>query len=62
MILYMMVTNDKYELPIAVADNAHELADMLGIKHGTVHSLMWRARKLHIKCQYIKVEIDEEEE
>lgn len=30
MTLYIKVTQDKFELPIAVADTARELADMVG--------------------------------
>jgi hypothetical protein len=30
MTLYLKVTKDKYELPVAVADSKAELADMLG--------------------------------
>lgn len=29
--LWMAVTSDKYELPIAIADTANELADYLGV-------------------------------
>ena len=32
MYLYMKVTKDKYELPIAVADTPRELSKMVGIK------------------------------
>ena len=35
--LYMAVTADKYELPIAVADSAAELARMLGRAVDTVY-------------------------
>lgn len=34
--LYMMVTPDKYELPLAVADSIKELSEMTGIKAGTL--------------------------
>lgn len=36
--LYMYVTDDKYELPIAVADTMTELAHMLGKSVSCVHS------------------------
>lgn len=32
MTLWLKVTNDKYELPLAVADTKKELAKMLGLK------------------------------
>ena len=38
--LYVATTKDRYELPIAVADSAKELAEMLGMPHKTVSMLM----------------------
>lgn len=34
--VYMAVTADRYELPLAVADSAGELAALLGISKGAV--------------------------
>lgn len=34
--LYMRVTQDKYELPIAVASTQKELAEMLGVHPRTI--------------------------
>lgn len=48
MILWMKVTKDKYELPLAVADSEKELAGMLGLKRINV-------RKTKRKSCYIKV-------
>lgn len=36
--LYLWVTSDKYELPLAVADSMEELARMAGVTVGTVTS------------------------
>lgn len=36
--LYLRTTTDKYELPIAVASSASELAKMLGVTPATVSS------------------------
>ena len=36
MTVYMAVTADKFELPVAVADTAEELAQMLGVKAQSV--------------------------
>ena len=36
--LYLKVTNDKYELPLFVADGAKELADREGVKVNTIYS------------------------
>ena len=59
-VLYMQITRDKYELPMAVADSAAELARMIGVKPDTVRSAMCHDKKAGHKCSYIKVEIDEE--
>lgn len=40
--LYMAVTADEYELPIAVESNAKALAEKLGIKDATVFSCISR--------------------
>ena len=34
--LWIAVEADEYELPIAIADTAQELADMIGVKEATV--------------------------
>ena len=38
MTIYMKCTTDRLELPVAVADTAKELAQMLGVSHGSVYS------------------------
>lgn len=45
--IYMMVSNDKYQLPICVADSAQELAEKVGVKKGTIYSsvLQWEKGK-----------------
>lgn len=40
--LYLWVTSDKYELPLAVADSMEELARMAGVTVGTVTSSISR--------------------
>lgn len=57
MFVYMAITKDKYELPIAVADSCNELARILGIKPNHISSSMSKARKKGYKSRYIKVEI-----
>ncbi len=42
--VYMMVQNDKYELPIAVADSIRELAEMTGKPIVTVASSFSRLK------------------
>lgn len=38
MSIYMAVTTDKYELPIAVATTAKELADMCNVTENAIYS------------------------
>lgn len=42
MTVYMAVTADKFELPVAVADTAEELAQILGVKAQSVRVGVWR--------------------
>lgn len=57
MTLYMKVTKDKYELPIAVAGSTRELALMLGVTPNCVSSCF--AKKYP---SWKKVEIEDEED
>ena len=57
--LYMMVTTDKYELPLAVADSIKELATMDGKSVGAISSAMYYAKKMGTKCRYVKVVLDD---
>ena len=43
-VLYMAVTDDIYEMPVAVCDTAQELARTLGRGPATVYSLLSRSR------------------
>lgn len=43
--LYIKTTLDKYELPIAVADSAKELAEILGVKTDTVYAQISKKRR-----------------
>ena len=42
--LYIAVTPDLYELPIAVADTAKELAKMIGTSENSVYSCISKKR------------------
>lgn len=60
--LWMKVTNDEYELPLAVAESAAELARMTGIKPESLYSIISRER--HGKKRtysYREVDIDDED-
>lgn len=62
MTLWIRVSDDKYELPIAVADTAAELARMLGVKRNTILSAACNERAGRIKNScYKKVVIDDDE-
>ena len=50
---YMKVTNDKYRLPVAVADSAVELARLVGATNNTVLSSI-----SHGTGTYEKVELE----
>lgn len=60
--LWMKVTNDEYELPLAVADTMAELARMTGIKPESLYSIISRERrgKKHT-YSYREVDIDDED-
>lgn len=46
--LYMAVTADKYELPLAVADSSRELAEIMGVSPSCVfHKIEKTARVKH---------------
>lgn len=58
--LYLKVTSDKYELPIAVADTSAELERMLGLRRKSIIKQIHSAKKNNRNCQYIVIEIDEQ--
>lgn len=57
--LWMAVTPDEYELPMAVADTAKELSHMLGLKSNTVKHLYYKHNKgeykKHTKYKIVKI-------
>ena len=61
MTLYMRVTDDEYELPVAVADSIPALARLIGVKPSTIYGVMYAAQKHGYNCVYVKVEVDEME-
>lgn len=61
--LYLCVTNDKYELPLAVAETQAELAEMRHVDHTTISAALRRKFKKHNinkKHKYVEVEVDDE--
>ena len=55
MYVYMKTTTDKYSLPIAIADSPKELAQILGLKVGSVKTMVSKRM-----CGYLKVWIGED--
>ena len=61
MTVWMVVTKDEYELPVAIADTAKELARICGVSNRTVISGALRSKSGKVKkSRYIKVEIDDD--
>lgn len=60
MYLYMAVTPDEYELPIAVEDSVSKLAARLGIRSNTINVSIWRVSRTKGKLgmKFVKVEVD----
>ena len=61
--VWMKVTDDELELPIAVANSAKELAQILGIEKQTIYAAISRFRSGERGyCPYRVVEIEEEDD
>lgn len=61
MIIYMCVTSDKYELPIAIADTASELARIMDTTTNNIYSCISRSNTNKRKnSRFKKVVIDDE--
>ena len=58
--LYIKVTSDEYELPIAVADSKRELAKMVGVRPRSVNDALYSAKKRGGTSAYKEVEIEDE--
>lgn len=63
MTVWMVVTKDKYELPVAIVDTSTELAKMCGVSNRTVISGALRDKSGAVKkSRYRKVVIKDGEE
>ena len=58
----MRVTRDKYELPIAIADTAKQLAEICHTSSNTIYSAIWHADRGNKRSSYRRIEIDEDGE
>ena len=59
--IWLKVTNDKYELPVAVADSAEELAKLCGVKVNNIHSSRSHAKARGQQTWYRLVKVDDKE-
>ena len=60
--VYMKITKDKYELPVAVAESTTELAKICGLKNsGSVRSMINEPIRLGFRPTYTKVEVTEDD-
>ena len=61
--VWMKVTRDQYELPIAIADSPQELSMLVGSNADNINSCIAKvAAGVTKKSQYVKVEIEDYEE
>lgn len=57
MYLYIKVSRDKYELPLAVGASVKELAELTGCKRRTITSMI-----SHKQRGYVKIDVEDYEE
>lgn len=58
--IYMAVTPDKYELPLYVADNTRELANVFNTSDGNVKSCISKGKSGTTNgYKFIRVEVEE---
>ena len=56
--IWMKVSNDEFELPVAMGDTAADLAKECGVTEASIYSSMSKARHGIRKTLYRKVRID----
>lgn len=52
---WLLVTQDKYRLPIVVADSLEELSNMIGISRRSISHAMSKTKIRGGQCKYEKV-------
>lgn len=60
MTLWMEVTMDEYELPVAVASSAEELARKIGKTTNNIYSTIYKAKVRGYRSRYVKVEVEDD--
>ena len=58
--LWLMITQDKYELPLVVADTAKELAMITGTTKNNVVSSACRYRRDGWGTKFVRVKLEED--
>ena len=60
MTVYVLVSRDRYELPLLVTDTQEEMARILGVRANSIATTIYKQRVgLIKKSRYLCVEIDE---
>ena len=59
--VYLIITADKYELPVFIADNASDIAKFIGASIATVHCMISRQNKVQKKFRIIKCNIENDD-
>ena len=60
MVIYMKVTDDKYEFPLHMAETVKELANICGVTESCIRSAICREKYHKINSCYKKVEVEDE--
>lgn len=60
MVVYMEVTDDEYELPVAVADSVQMLAKTAGIKASSILQMISHEKAGTQRSKYKRIEIEDD--
>lgn len=60
--IWMLVTTDRFRLPLALFDRAEDLAKWCGVSVNAVYSSISHAKKRGHISRYVKVKIEEDED
>ena len=56
--IYMEVTQDKYELPVAIADTALRLAQLVGVEVEQIQKSIYKREKLRYRTRFVRVLVE----
>ena len=62
MYIWMMVTRDKYELPLAIADTSRELAELTGFHKNSIANSVLSYETGSKRSRFRKVRVDRNED